>query len=203
MSDRIGSASGLGSDFSQIVIQQQLGNQLLGAIEQRIAALAATWSAGLVSTLNANLSISPAATLRVTPLAQTQRTPAAPTGTASAVQVMMGLAGTITPLVTGKALLLVSGTIFNASAIADGALVQIRYGTGATPANGDAATGTAVGGAVQYVAATTAEKAPFSLNAFVSGLTPATAYWIDVGLAAITGGTASISDVSISAVELE
>ena len=36
----------------------------------------------------------------------------------------------------------------------------------------------------------------------VTGLTVGTAYWVDVGLAAITGGTASIATVSVSALEL-
>lgn len=131
-----------------------------------------------------------------------QSTPSNPTGTSDTGGKMMGLAGAITPAVRSKVLITISGTIFNATAIADGGKVQIRYGTGAAPANGDALTGTAAGGLVQYIAATTAEKAPFSLNAVISGLTPTTAYWIDVGLAAITGGTATINDVSVSAVEI-
>jgi hypothetical protein len=49
--------------------------------------------------------------------------------------------------------------------------------------------------------AAAAQRLPFSLNAVVTGLTPATAYWIDVGLAAVTGGTAAIKNVSISVVE--
>jgi hypothetical protein len=115
---------------------------------------------------------------------------------------MMGLAGAITPTASGKVALVVSGTILNATDIADGAKVQIRYGVGAAPANGAALTGTAVGGLVQYVAATVAQKAPFSLNALVIGLILGQAVWIDVGLAAITGGTASITDVSITAIEV-
>lgn len=135
-------------------------------------------------------------------LAIAQSTPGNPTGTNSLVGVMMGLAGAITPVATGKVLIIISGDITNASAIADGGKVQIRYGTGTAPSNADALTGTTAGGLVRYIAATTAEVAPFSLNALVTGLSVSTAYWIDVGLAAITGGTTSIADLSVSAVEV-
>lgn len=192
-----------GSDLSQIVNQQQLTNELLASIQQQLVRWNATWQAGLVDTLNPNLSNSPAGTLRVTPLAQTQSSPADPAGILFAGgTVMMGLAGTITPLVTGKVLLILSGTIFNAGGAGDGALVQLRHGTGAAPANAAAAAGTAVGGVQRFVNALGAEKVPFCLNAFVTGLSLA-AHWIDVTLAATTAGTANITDVSISAVELE
>lgn len=135
--------------------------------------------------------------------AGSQASPSNPTGTSDATGKMMGLAAAITPTCTGKVVFTVTGTILNATAIADGGKVQIRYGTGSAPANGDALTGTAVGSLSQYVAATTAEKAPFSLTARVTGLTLTTALWIDVGLAAITGGTAAITDVSVTAVEVQ
>ena len=84
----------------------------------------------------------------------TQAEPADPTGTNNATGLMMGLAGAITPLTTGRLLIMLSGTLANATAIADGANVQLRYGTGAAPANADALTGTPVGGLVKFVAAT-------------------------------------------------
>src|SRR5229473_2663960 len=83
----------------------------------------------------------------------------------------------------------------------DGASLQIRYGTGTAPANGAALTGTAVGNNIADNNPVT-NKIPFSVQAIVSGLTVGTAYWVDVGLAAITGGTASIATVSVSALEL-
>lgn len=192
-----------GSELGQVVLRQDLTNQLLGAIQQAVAALSSTWTAGLVTAIGSTLSLS-ADTLGVKALAQSQSSPADPTGIALAGgTVMMGLAGAITPLVTGKVLIVVSGTIFNSTGAAgDGCNIQLRHGTGAAPANGAAATGTAVGGLLHYVASTGAGKVPFSLNAFVSGLSLA-AHWIDVTLAATTGGTANITDVSISAVELE
>jgi hypothetical protein len=115
---------------------------------------------------------------------------------------MQGIAGAITPAITRQVLIQISGDIANATAIADGAAVQIRYGSGSAPANGAALTGTAVGGLVKYVTATTAAKVPFSLQGIVSGLTLGTAYWVDLSLQNITGGTATVKDLSVSIIEV-
>jgi hypothetical protein len=139
---------------------------------------------------------------RLPAFASSQSTPSNPTGTTDTTGKMMGLAGTITPTASGKILLIISGTIFNPTAIADGAKVQASYGTGTAPTNGAAITGTQCGGRPQYIAATTAQKVPFSVNCVITGLTLSTAYWLDVTLAAITAGTATINDVSISAHEI-
>lgn len=133
--------------------------------------------------------------------AASQATPADPTGTTSTLGVMMGLAASLTPVVTGRMLVTVTGTILNASGIGDGANVQLRTGIGTAPANGDALTGTARGGLVKYVSSTTAGKVPFALSAIISGLTLSVAEWIDVSLAAVTGGTAAITDLSVAAME--
>lgn len=130
-----------------------------------------------------------------------QSTPSNPTGTTDLTGKMMGLAGAITPTSTGKVLINISGTSSN-DTLLDGASMQIRTGTGTAPANGAALTGTAQGGKVRSNTAVSGELIPFALNAIVTGLTLNTAVWIDVGLAAITGGTASISDISISVHEL-
>lgn len=140
-----------------------------------------------------------------TAVTTSQSTPGDPTATTTTTGGMMGLAGSITPVRSGTILIIISGDIDNNTA-GDGAQVQIRYGTGSAPANGNALTGTAVGGLIKVVnvnvSLLTVGKTPFSTNAIVTGLTPNTAYWIDAGVAAITGGTARIRDVSISAVEL-
>lgn len=133
--------------------------------------------------------------------ATSQATPADPTGTNSTTGLMMGLAGAITPTVTGKVLITMSGSMLN-DTNTDGAKIQIRTGTGAAPANGDALTGTARGNIVSMVNSVAGQRMPFSVNAVVTGLTVGTAYWIDAGLAAITGGTASAKDISISVVEV-
>lgn len=197
---------GPGSDLSQVVTALQGSNDLLAAIQQQLVALnalyAVTWQAGLVTAINSTLQLS-ANTLGVRALAQSQSQPADPTGIALAGgTVMMGLAGSITPLVTGKVMIMLSGTYSNSGGAGDGCDIQLRHGTGAAPANGAAATGTAAGALKHYVVSAAADRADFSLNAFVSGLSLA-AHWIDVTLAATTGGTATIFDVSVSAVELE
>ncbi len=131
-----------------------------------------------------------------------QASPTNPTATTSTTGVMMGLAGAITPTQSGKIQVTITGNIAN-SAAADGWKTQIRYGTGTAPANAAALTGTAVGTiATSTATIANAGKQPFSITAIVSGLTLNTAVWLDVSLAAITAGTATATDISISAVEL-
>jgi hypothetical protein len=105
---------------------------------------------------------------------------------------------------TGRVLVIISGNLTNSTAAAgDGAKVQIRYGTGAAPTNGAALTGTAIGNQVSMLLerSTASDPFPFSIQAIISGLTVATAYWLDASLAAITGGTGIIKNLSISAIE--
>lgn len=135
----------------------------------------------------------------------TQKTPADPTTTSSTAGVMMGLSASITPVISGKLLIIISGDIDN-NTNGDGGQVQIRYGTGAAPANGDALTGTTAGGLVKFLnngnGTANLQRGIFSVNAIVSGLTLSTPVWIDISLAAIGGGTARTRDISISIVEL-
>lgn len=134
-----------------------------------------------------------------------QATPTNPATTTNATGVMMGLAGAITPARSGKVVMMISGTIDN-DTLGDGAQVQIRYGTGTAPTNGAALTGTTAGGLVKQINASlallTPGAGPFALTAIVIGLTVSTAYWVDISLARITGGTARVRDISISLVEL-
>lgn len=134
--------------------------------------------------------------------ANLQTAAAAPAGTTNTTGVMMGLAGSITPGVSGKIRVTINGIIFNATTIADGAQVQIRYGTGGAPSNAAALTGTAIGSIQNFVASTVAEKVPFSLSVIITGLTVNTAVWLDVSLAALTAGTAQITQVTIAADEM-
>jgi hypothetical protein len=144
--------------------------------------------AGLVTVLNGQNAVS-------------QSTPADPTGTTSTAGVMMGLAGAITPQYTGRALIVLTGNVAN-STLMDGINVQLRYGTGSAPANGGAATGTAIGALNKTTSAVNAQKTGVALQAIVTGLTLATAIWIDVTLAAVTGGTVTLTNVSLSALEI-
>jgi len=123
-----------------------------------------------------------------------------PGGTASATAVMMGIGKSFTPVKSGKVLVLVCGTVTN-STISDGAGINYRYGTGGAPVNGAAATGTASSIATQNVTvAAAAELIPFCIVGTES-LTPNTTYWFDLQLNNITGGTATLTQVSFSIVE--
>jgi hypothetical protein len=142
-----------------------------------------------------------AETLAVKPqVATTLSTPLNPTGTTSTAGVMMGLAQAITPQVTGRILVTVCGVVAQ-STTADGATWQIRVGTGSAPANAAALTGTAYG-SLQSMTFTGVLKVPFSLTALVTGLTVGTAAWVDVSLAAVTAGTATMTSVACSVTEL-
>ena len=129
------------------------------------------------------------------------------TGNATTAYKLMGLAGAITPKVAGRLRVVLSGDAFSAT-LADGGTVVIYYGTGTAPSNG--ATGVSpcgttscatAGSAVKFVAATTAERAPFGLSAIVTGLTVGTAYWIDIGLLSSTTVTATVENISMTAQE--
>ena len=131
----------------------------------------------------------------------TGTTSAAPTGTASATAVMMGLAGSITPTRGTKIIVIVSGQMAN-DTINDGATVDLRYGTGTAPVNGAAVTGTLAGIAQSFTALVAAQKDGFCLMGKVTGLSVGTAYWLDLSLLAVTGGTASVTGVSVVAYEV-
>lgn len=135
-----------------------------------------------------------------------QATPADPATTTSSAGVMMGLAGSITPVRSGKVLVTISGDMDN-SGSGNSVTAQIRTGTGAAPANGAALAGTARSGNVQATNASVALanpicRFPFSVQAIVSGLTLNTAVWVDLGVSAQGGNTARVRNISISAVEL-
>lgn len=136
--------------------------------------------------------------------AHTQKSVSAPTGTTSTTGVMMGLAGTITPTNSGTVSLKVCGDAVS-TAIGDGMNVQLRVSSvagQAAPTNAAALTGTTLGSLRRMVASTVAGRQSWCVIGTATGLTLASAYWIDVGLAAVTGGTASIGNVDIVADEM-
>ena len=128
-----------------------------------------------------------------------QITPADPISTTSSSAVMMGLgtSSSIFPNKSGTLLAMASGDVYNED-ISGGSQIQLRYGISSAPANGDSATGSAIGGLVKT---DIGSKVPFSLNAIIPNLTIGQNYWFDISLAAITG-TSSISDISISIIEV-
>ena len=132
----------------------------------------------------------------------TDATPSNPAGTTSTTGVMMGLAVSYTPTRSGIVQATVSGQLQNNTA-GDGVKVLLYYGTGGAPTNGSALTGTQKGQGQYWDACATASKRyTFAFDTIVSGLTLNTAYWFDLGVAAITGGTASVAGLEIVITEL-
>ena len=129
--------------------------------------------------------------------------PADPVTTTSTVGVMMGLAGTFTPSGTGNIMIIITGDM-NTTGSGNGGQVQIRTGTGTAPTHSAALTGTARGSLIKYNngGSQGIVSVPFTCNSIVSGLIPGTSYWIDISLAAITGGTARVRNITISIIEI-
>lgn len=122
--------------------------------------------------------------------------------TSSTTSVMAGLAGAITPAVTGRVFVLITGYAFN-STISDGVKTQIAWGTGTAPIAGATATGTAVGQGIHQMSDAAANQTGFFTECWIiSGLTLGTAIWIDLQLGAVTGGTANLNNINIVAFEL-
>lgn len=123
-------------------------------------------------------------------------------GTASFTQVGFGSTCAITPAYSSRIYVNFSGSYTNSTS-GDGGLAQISYGTGTAPTNGAAATGSAVG-AAPIVTAVPANNAfvPFSVAAVVTGLTPGTAYWLDLQFKAITAGIFNIHSAACQAFEM-
>ena len=127
---------------------------------------------------------------------------AAPTGTTSTTAVMMGLAATITPVVTGRVIFVVVGNVWN-NTLNDTVQYVLSYGTGTAPANGAALTGTTTGAKQQVTGvASGAYQLGFALVGLATGLTLATAYWFDVQLNVTVGGTGQINNVTSIALEV-
>ena len=128
-----------------------------------------------------------------------------PAGTISSASRMVGVGSTctITPNLNTRAVITIGGNVSNTVA-GDGAQLNLYYGSGTAPANGAATTGTlTTASAALAVSAGNSLAVPFNLGSVVvTGLTPGTAYWFDLALAVITGGTASVTGVWCSAFEL-
>ena len=134
----------------------------------------------------------PTATLAIT---DTQVSPD-PTGISGTSPLMQGLAAPITPTATGTVYMVVVGSMSNTIA-ADGATVQIKYGTGAAPSNQGLSHWSSCGKVQQSSSNPTASIIPFTAHCLATGLTLNTAYWVDVTLNAITAGVASIKNVEV------
>lgn len=121
-----------------------------------------------------------------------------PGGTTSTTGVMVGLGSTdlltITPDFSGRIRVHAVATASNSTAT-DGVTVRPYYGTGTPPANGAAITGTAFAVSKSESFATAGEKRDLMWIWEIPGLTVGTAYWFDLSLAAVTGGTATVANV--------
>lgn len=122
-----------------------------------------------------------------------------PAGTTSTAGVMMGLAGSITPVFDGKVMVIVTGSITNSLGNAGGK-VQIRYGTSKTPGNGSALSGTLAGTPIEMSSATAATF-PFTASAMIVGLATGVNYWLDVSLTSISAGKATLTSLGLIATE--
>ena len=128
--------------------------------------------------------------------------PANPTGTTSGTNVMMGLGVSscrITTTYGTRLMVTFDGAALNSST-GQTTSVQIRYGTGAGPANGAAVTGTQAGAAPPFGNGGAVYQGGFSKTAIITGLSPATTYWFDLALS-VTGGTGSVLGVTFTAME--
>lgn len=126
-----------------------------------------------------------------------------PSATTSATLVMQGLGSgwAITPVSSGKVLVIITGEATTATA-ASATTVGGRYGTSTAPTNNAAVTGTAFGAKADFTFTPvgTGLKTPFAFNEIIS-LTAGTAYWFDLALAS-AANAASVSNLAISALEV-
>jgi hypothetical protein len=184
--------------------------QLASGTAAQVAAYTGAAAEVVVNTSNNSLSVQDGSTagghvlIAALAFATMQQQPTNPTGTTNtSTGVMMGLGGvcTIPPGATGRVFFQVSGIVEN-TVTGYGAYAQIRYGTGTAPANGASPSGSNVGAETTFSAPAAGYAVPFCLQGIVTGLTPGTTYWVDLFLAAVTGGTASVQRLSVTAFEL-
>ncbi|MDE2472659.1 MAG: hypothetical protein KGL35_29025 [Bradyrhizobium sp.] len=128
--------------------------------------------------------------------------PVNPTGTTSTTGVMTGLGGTckITPRYSTR--VLVFFTLFGMNNTAsDGWETQVFYGTGTAPINGAPSAGTPITGAVGSIGDPANVQHSISHIGLAVGLTQGTSYWFDLMQNAVTGGTATLSNLTCIAIE--
>lgn len=128
--------------------------------------------------------------------------PANPASTSSTTGVMMGLGVTTCRITTTYGTQLdvsFDGNVLNNTAGNTG-VISVRYGTGAGPANGAALTGTVVGNTPIFGNGSGTYQTPFGVRRLITGLSPATTYWIDLSLSA-SANTSTMANVTCSARE--
>lgn len=128
-----------------------------------------------------------------------QATPSDVAATSSATQVMAGMAGSITPNLSGSILVMIAFETTPTGALITG--IQLRYGTGTAPTNGAAPTGTTVGRAAATRHTAANQNYPTMIYGLITGLTLGTAYWLDVGYST-SANSITLKQCQITAVEL-
>lgn len=125
----------------------------------------------------------------------------APTGqtTASTSGVMLGAAAAITPVATGRILIIVVGENSNTGGFGNTSTIGARFGTGTAPVPGAAATGTTPTGFTDLVLQVQGQV-PFTVCAIVTGLTLGTAYWVDLAWH-VNGSTGAILTPNFTVIE--
>jgi hypothetical protein len=126
--------------------------------------------------------------------AYSQYFPSNPPTTTSTVGVMMGLNAAFAPSMTGRALIIVSGTYNSTLAVGQSVTAGIRFGAGPAPANGAAITGQGTGLGIQMPSCAATICNAWTRQAILVGLTPGISYWLDLSWqnssnAAATGPT--------------
>lgn len=139
-------------------------------------------------------------------LALTHANPADQTGNGTATLKMNGLGAaaapcTITPTSTGRVVFNITGNQAQNTS-GDGVTFKLVYGSGAAPANAAAASGTAISAVQSWTALTGQLQVGFAIESIATSLTLATAYWYDLQIADVTGGTASVKNIDCTAHEL-
>lgn len=114
---------------------------------------------------------------------------------------LLGDGVTLTPTVTGRASITVSGYTTQSTAASGGA-VQIRQITGGCPGNAAAVTGTALGSNIKMTHSATTTKVPFSITVQTTGLTINQKYCFELSQQAITSGTFTVFNVMWAAEEI-
>jgi hypothetical protein len=127
--------------------------------------------------------------------------PGNPANTASVGGVMAGLNQIITPTVTGRVLIIISGGMVGAPSATIS--VTIRIGTGAAPGNGAVLSGTVVGGPLTANESASSAVFPFCVNGLATGLALGVPIWIDLAQAVPAGGgTITLTGITVTATEI-
>lgn len=131
-----------------------------------------------------------------------QGSPAAPANTASTTGVMSGFGVTtcrVTPAYSGRLMVHFYGQVSN-NTVGNSMSWNIRFGTGAGPADGAALTGTLIGPSMNATAPTANYLVPMVAGGAVTGLTPGVTYWLDI-VRATSANTLTMANVTCTAVE--